>query len=199
MNKRVGRRTARLAIVAALAVLVLALWSATTSAQPSQPPYLLYGEGNPGDTVTIYDAEGAEIGSTVVTSDSQWYVNVPCDSETVLSLGFQVNGEPALAAVNPTGSDQAEITLGAMPDSQMMEEGDEIMQEDEMESEMMDEDDTMMDEEESMTEDGYPESGSGGLADQGPSSGALIGTIALLVTVVLGLGAYRLRRTRNQA
>ena len=216
MNKRIGRRTARLAILAALAVLALALWSASTSAQPAQPPYLLYGEGEPGDIVTVYDVEGTEIGMAVVMPNSQWHVNVPCDSEKVLTLSFQVNGEAAAAEVNPTGADQAEISLTTMSDTEMMEESDEMMAEDdsmmsddEMDSEMMEEDEEMMDEDDAMMDDdkpedemmdnGYPESGSGGLADEGPSTGALIGTIAVLLTLVLGLGAYRLRRSRNQA
>ena len=53
------------------------------------------------------------------------------------------------------------------------------------------------------TDDTYPDSGSGGLAENGPSREALVGTIAVLVAVgvlaVAGLGVRRARRTRSRA
>lgn len=219
------RRTVRVLVLAALALTAFALWSASASAQPTESPFRVFGEGEPGDVVTVHDADGAEIAMAVVMSDSQWYVNVASDSEQVLTLSFQVNGEPAESEVQMHGANLAEITLTVADadadevmedDDALMEEGDEMsedaMSEDddsmmEEDSEMMESDDTMAEDDDSMMDDdemeqnGYPDSGSGGLADTtaGPGTAALAGTIALLATLVVGLGAYRLRRARHQA
>ena len=220
------RRTVRVLVLAALALTAFALWSAQASAQtPTRPPFLLYGPGNPGDVVTVLDAEGEELGATTVAADGQWHLSVTCAAEKVPTLLFQVNGVAATPEINRTGADQAQITLALADadadevmedDDALMEEGDEMsedaMSEDddsmvEEDSEMMESDDAMAEDDDSMMDDdemeqnGYPDSGSGGLADTtaGPSTAALAGTIALLATLVLGLGAYRLRRARHQA
>ena len=217
------RRTVRVLVLAALALTAFALWSAQASAQtPTRPPFLLYGPGTPGDVVTVLDAEGEELGATTVAADGQWHLSVTCAAEKVPTLLFQVNGVAATPEINRTGADQAQITLAVAvadevmeDDDALMEEGDEMsedaMSEDdnsmiEEDSEMMESDDTMAEDDAMMDDDemeqnGYPDSGSGGLADTtaGPSTAALAGTIALLATLVLGLGAYRLRRARHQA
>ena len=72
----------------------------------------------------------------------------------------------------------------------MMEEDDSMMEGEEMEEDTSDDE---------MIDNGYPDSGSGGLADEGPSTGALVGTVAVLLALLIGLGAYRLRRSRTQA
>ncbi len=112
MNRLRERRTVRWIVVAALAVVALALWSAAASAQP-QPPFLLYGEGEPGDIVTVSDSDGEELGMAVVMPDSSWHVNVLCDGDKVQSLSFQVNGAAADAEIDQTGADQAEVALVA--------------------------------------------------------------------------------------
>ena len=221
MKMLTNRRTLRLVVLAALAVAALALWNAQASAQPAKPPFLLYGMATAGDAITVYDAEDNELGATVAESNGSWHMSVNCAAEKLPTLTFQLNGAPATPTINQTGADQAEITLtlaDAMPDdgdadamaddgdSEMMEDdmtedGDEMMEEDD--SSMMEEDDDkMMDDEMSdddeMMDNGYPESGTGGLADQsGPSTAALIGTVSILLALVLSLGVYRLRANRS--
>ena len=249
MNRLRERRTARLIVVAALAVVALLVWSASTSAQ-QQPPFLLYGEGEPGDIVTVTDADGQELGMAVVMPNRTWHVSVVCDGDKVQTLSFQVNGAPAEAEIDQTGADQAEIALVAAAaesaeesagsaeepaesvseaavdeleeSGDMFEEGetdievtdsesaadesaDELMMDDSAADESM-ADESMADESaavESGSGEVYPESGSGGLAEHGPSKEALVGTIAVLVAVgviaVAGVGVRRARRTRNRA
>ena len=213
MNRLRERRTVRWIVVAALAVVALALWSASASAQP-QPPFLLYGEGEPGDIVTVSDSDGQELGMAVVMPDNSWHVNVVCDGDKVQTLSFQVNGAAADAEIDQTGADQAEVALVAaagsatesesdsetsddeMTDDEMTDEDDPSMDADD--DSMMGEDDSMMGDDDSMIDDEqmddgamsdkatgntYPDSGSGGLTKSGPSREALVGTIAVLVAV----------------
>jgi len=209
MKMLTNRRTLQLLVLAALAVVAVALWSSHASAQPAKPPFLLYGAGEPGDIISVYDNMGEELGMTEVASDNTWHMNVNCASEKLPTLTFQINGAPAIPEINQTGSDQAEIILNLAPivdmpdaDSEMMEddmtEDGEMM--DEGDSSMMQEDDDeMMDDEMSddeMMDNGYPESGTGGLADQGPSTAALIGTVAILLTLLSALTIHRLRSNR---
>jgi len=224
MQLLTDRRTLRLVILAAVALVAVALWSAQASAQPAKPPFLLYGTGTAGDTISVYDEMGEELGATTVDAEGSWHMSVNCASEKLPTLSFQLNGAPATPTINQTGADQAEISLtvsgdAAMPDDSdtgmvdegdamaedemmeddMLEDGDEMMEEDD--SSMMEEsDDEMMEDEMSddeMMDNGYPESGSGGLAhEQGPSTAALIGTVSILLALLLGLGAYRLRANR---
>ena len=228
MKMLTNRRALQLVVLAAVAVVAVVLWSAQASAQPAKPPFLLYGTGTAGDTVSVYDADGNELGMTEVDSEGSWHMSVNCASEKLPTLTFQLNGAPATPTINQTGADQAEITLAlsgdampddampddAMPDDSdtgMVDEGDEMMEDDMTEdgdemmadddSDMMQEDDDeMMDDEMSddeMMDNGYPESGSGGLADQsGPSTAALIGTVAILLALLGGLTIHRLRANR---
>ncbi len=171
MNRLRERRTVRWIVVAALAVVALALWSASASAQP-QPPFLLYGEGEPGDIVTVSDSDGQELGMAVVMPDNSWHVNVLCDGDKVQTLSFQVNGAAADAEIDQTGADQAEVALVAaagsatesatgsatesdgetsddeMTDDEMTDEDDPSMDADD--DSMMGEDDSMMGDDDSM-------------------------------------------------
>ena len=201
MQTSLNRRTVRLVVLGLVALIALVAW-VSASAQ-SQPPFLLYGEGEAGDTIVIHDAEGEEKGATTVSADGTWHVNVQCTAEEVQRLSFTVNGANADAEIDQTGEDQASVTLTAMADSDgmMMPEDDELVSEDgEMmaEGEEMSEDDSEMMESDEMEEDqmdgAYPESGSGGLANEGPSTAALIGTLLVLAALALGLGVWRVRR-----
>ena len=220
MNHIRERRTARWVVLAALAVVTLALWSASASAQP-QPPFLLYGEGEPGDIVTVTDAGGQELGMAVVTPDGVWHMTVMIESDNAQTLNFQVNGTPANAQINRTGADQAKVTLvtaeesddstsndSASGDSTSDDSASGDSASDEDDDTFETEFDSTVSEDDSTTDDEskgdpYPDSGSGGLADSGPSTEALIGTIAVLVAVgvigVAGVGVRRARRTRNRA
>ena len=192
MKMLTNRRTLQLVVLAALALGAVMLWSAQASAQPAKPPFLLYGTGTAGDVVSVYDEMGEELAMTAVDADGNWHMSVNCASEKLPTLSFQLNGAPATPTINQTGADQAEITLtlsgDAMPDEAMpddsdtgmVDEGDEMMEDDMTEDgdEMMEDDDSammqesddeMMDDEMSddeMMDNGYPESGTGGLADQ---------------------------------
>lgn len=216
------RRTVRLLVLAALALTAFALWSAQASAQtPSRPPFLLYGSGTPGDVISVYDAEGEQLADTTVDGDSTWHMSVTCAAEKVPTLTFQVNGIAATPQVNRTGADQAEITLTVASDSEMTEDDDTLMEEDEMaedamseDGDMMEDDDSMMESDDAMSDDdemmedddmemernGYPDSGTGGLADtSGPSTAALAGTIALLAAIAATLGLHQIRKSRTNA
>ena len=211
MKMLTNRRTLRLVVLAALAVAALALWSAQASAQPAKPPFLLYGMATAGDAITVYDADDNELGATVAESNGSWHMSVNCAAEKLPTLTFQLNGAPATPTINQTGADQAEITLtladamaddgdSEMMEDDMTEDGDEMMEEDD--SSMMEEDDDKMSDDEmsdddEMMDNGYPESGTGGLADQsGPSTAALIGTVAILCALLGGLTIHRLRSNR---
>lgn len=216
MKMLTNRRTLQLVVLAALALVAVALWSAQASAQPAKPPFLLYGTGEPGDIISVYDEMGEELGMSEVASDTSWHMSVNCASEKLPRLSFQINGAPATPTFNQTGADQAEVSLtlaltsgaddSAMPDDgdemmedDMTEDGDEMMEDDDS-SMMQEDDDEMMDDEMSddeMMDNGYPESGTGGLADQsGPSTAALIGTVAILLTLLSALTIHRLRSNR---
>lgn len=229
MKMLTNRRTLKLVVLAALALGAVLLWSAQASAQPTTPPFALYGNGEPGDTITVFDEMGVELESTQVMSDGTWFMNVNCASEKLPTLSFQINGMPATVEAIPFGASQAEIILtlsgDAMPDEampddstsdeampddamadddemmedDMTEDGDEMMEDDDS-SMMQEDDDEMMDDETSddeMMDNGYPESGTGGLADQsGPSTAALIGTVAILLTLLSALTIHRLRSNR---
>ena len=87
-----------------------------------------------------------------------------------------------------------------MMEDDMTEDGDEMMEDND--SSMMEADDDemsddKMSDDDEMMESGYPESGSGGLADESPSPYALIGTVSILLALILSLGVYRLRANRS--
>ncbi len=196
MGTSFDRRMVRLIVVGVAALIAIAAW-ATASGQ-SQPPFLLYGDGAAGDTIAVYDADGVELGTTTVDSDGTWHVNVQCDSDEVKQISFTRNGSAVAAEIEQTGEDQASVTLSEMSEDAMMTSEDEMMSEDDeltSEDEMMSEDemeaDSMMEEEQAAA--GYPESGSGGLADEGPSTSALVGTILVLVALAVGVGVWKVR------
>ena len=199
MRTSTNWRKARLVVPGAVALLAIMAWS-LVAAQP-EPPFRLYGQGEAGDSIVVYDEADQEQGSTTVAADNSWYVDVDYNADEVMALRFTVNGETMHAEVNPTGRLQASVTLSPISaedaestDGEMMEEGEtdsDMMEAEADDGEMMEEEETMEDDQ--MAEDGYPESGSGGLADQGPSTSALIGTILVLAALALGLGFWRVR------
>ena len=105
------------------------------------------------------------------------------------------------AEISPTGRLQASVVLSPISTEDTESMDGEMMEEEATDSDMMEseaEDAEPMEEEEAMedgqmVEDGYPDSGSGGLADQGPSTSALIGTILVLAALALGVGFWRVR------
>ena len=214
MISTVLRRKSRLAVIVVGAAVVLALLWTAASAQPQQPPFLLYGDGDPNDVVTVYDADGQELGTTTVAEDGTWHVNVQCDSDSVKAISFSLNGSAVQAEIAQTGADQAEVMLMSTSDetpaadsADSADDGDLLAEDEDLGDESYadlegDEpaEETSMSSGDQM-DDGYPESGSGGLADNGPSSEALIGTIALLamVAALASLGALKMRRSRNRA
>ncbi len=186
MNIWSGRSAARAIALAALGVVMFAMWGASALAQP-QPLFRLYGEGESGNVVTVYDERGDLKGLTTVTSSNVWYIDVECAADMTSTLRFTVNGELVNAELRITGQDQASVNLTVLvsePESEMMQE-DSMMDE----GEMTDEDGMMMGDEQMV--ESYPESGSGGLADGGVSTAALIGVGIVALALVLGLGARR--------
>ena len=151
------------------------------------------------------------IASAMVADDGSWYIDV--DRDEAENVVFSINGAVAEAEVTSQGGGQDEVTLTAMAmeDDSMMDEGDdgemseddETMMEDDGE---MSDDDSMMDEDsmdeddhmdDSMADNGYPATGSGGLAADGGVSAGLVGLlIALGAAAIAGVGV---RRVRNRA
>lgn len=200
-------RTLRWVVLGLAAVVALLVW-ASASAQP-ETPYQVYGYNEPGDEIAIYDADGNEKGTATADSEGAWFTQIECSEDTVHLLSFTVNGVSAMAEVNKINSTLAEVTLtlaadeGTAEDSAMPEKGDDaqVSEEGELteETEDLEESgDGMAEPEDASDEaaatDAYPDSGSGGLADQGPSTSALIGTLLVLSVVVAGAGVWRLRR-----
>ncbi|MXX31675.1 MAG: hypothetical protein F4Z51_05460 [Chloroflexi bacterium] len=213
----------RAAIVAALAFVGLTVLMASASAQ-SRPPLLLYGDGQAGDTITVTDDEGEQLGTTTVETAGVWSVQVQCDSDVMSKLRFAVNDVAVDVLIRPTGEGHASVTLMAPKASE--DSGDEPVvavsetasdaaeAEDAMSSgystmDMSEDDEALAEDSEpalgtgggAAAEEGsddeyqvYPVSGSGGLADRGPSTSALIGTLAVLASLALGLGVWRVRR-----
>ena len=209
MKPRTSSKTLRVAILAALAVLALALWTAQSSAQP-EPPFQVYGTAEAGDAIAISDAEGNPKGAATADANGDWFVQIECSEDTLHLLNWTVNGNPADANITIHNSTLAEVTLTpsadeAMPDDadhmaddDMTEDG-ELIEEDAMSDDKMSDDtmeDDTMEDDDKMLESTYPGSGTGGLADESPSTGALIGTLALLATLLATLGIYRFRTNR---
>ena len=210
----VGRRW-RVAIIAALAMLALASW-ATVSAQ-TQPPLRVYGSGEAGDQIAVLDQAGQELGATRVTNSGEWHVDIECHADKAHMLSFSVNGEPVAFKISNTGADQASITFlgrGGSGGADSMTEDDSLMEDDSMgvddstgdDSMIEDEDSSMRDEEDSMlgghesadeTQSGaaYPDSGTGGLRDQGASTSQIALLVAAAMSGLLMLGiAFQRRR-----
>ena len=199
-------RTLRWVVLGLAAIVALLVW-ASASAQP-ETPYQVYGYNEPGDEIAIYDADGNEKGTATADSDGAWFTQIECSEDTVHLLSFTVNGVAATAEVKRINSTLAEVTLtpAADGDTAMPEKGDEQgddaqVAEDELteETEELEEaGDGMAEPEDSSDDaaatDAYPDSGSGGLADEGPSTSALIGTLVVLSVLVAGAGVWGLRR-----
>ncbi len=184
-------------ITVALGVVIALAALAAATAQDT-PPHRFYGtDATAGDTIGAVDADGNELGSATVGDDGSWYIDVPAAAAE--SASFTVNGEAADATIVASTSDSTGVTLtvAMSDDDSMMEEGDEdsMMEEGDGEDSMMEDDDegAMLDD-----ENEFPDTGSGGLADNG--SGVSAGLIGLLIALsaasVTGLG---LRRMRNRA
>ena len=202
-------RTLRWVVLGLAAIVALLVW-ASASAQP-ETPYQVYGYNEPGDEIAIYDADGNEKGTATADSEGAWFTQIECSEDTVHLLSFTVNGVAATAEVKRINSTLAEVTLTAAADEdtampekgdeaqvsedELTEEGDELTEETE---ELEEAGDGMAEPEDSSDDaaatDAYPDSGSGGLADEGPSTSALIGTLVVLSVLVAGAGVWGLRR-----
>ena len=216
---RLMSRIAALAVGLAVAVSAMALASAQ---DPQEPPFRFYGHGaNAGDTIGVHmnDDDLTPIDTATVDSEGSWYIDV--DRDEADDVVFSINGEVADSEVESTGSGQSAVTLTAKvmeeEDDSMMDEGDdgEMSEDDETmmeeDGEMSEDGDSMMDEDsmedghmddsmeddhmdESMSDNGYPATGSGGLASDSGVSAGLVGLlIALGAAAIAGIGVRRVR------
>ena len=209
---RLMSRIAALAVGLAVAVSAMALASAQ---DPQEPPFRFYGHGaSAGDTIGVHmnDDDLTPIDTATVDSEGSWYIDV--DRDEADDVVFSINGEVADSEIESTGSGQSAVTLTAKvmeeEDDSMMDEGDdgEMSEDDETmmeeDGEMSEDGDSMMDEDsmedghmdESMADNGYPATGSGGLATDGVSAGLVGLLIALGAAAIAGVGV---RRVRNRA
>ena len=187
-------RLAALAIAALIGVAV----GASALAQPATPHQFFGGGLAEGDTVGLGDA------TATADADGNWGLQTTSDvADAADENSFTLNGKAATAELTPQGDSltQVSLTVAMMEDDgEMMDEGDGEMMEDddsmmEDDDSMMEDDDSMLDEEDSMTD--FPETGTGGLADNSGISAGLVGLlIALGAAAIAGLGY---RRVRNRA
>ena len=197
-------------ITVAMGVVIAVAAIASASAQ-QEPPHRFYGHGaTAGDTIGVHmnDDDLTLIASAMVADDGSWYIDV--DRDEAENVVFSINGAVAEAEVTSQGGGQDEVTLTAMAmeDDSMMDEGDdgEMSEDDETmmeEDGEMSDDDSMMDEDsmdeddhmdDSMADNGYPATGSGGLAADGGVSAGLVGLlIALGAAAIAGVGVRRVR------
>ena len=194
------------ALVLGLAVAIATL--SLASAQ-QEPPFRYHGEGTDGDMIVAHDAEGMELGMATV-ANGVWYIDV--DRDEADGATFTLNGDATTAELSSETSDSAKVALTVVmeEDDSMMDEGDDgEMSEDETmmeeDSEMSEDGDSMMDEDsmddghmdDAMSDNGYPATGSGGLATESGVSAGLVGLlIALGAAAIAGIGV---RRVRNRA
>ena len=193
------RMIPRLAAVAAAALIAIAAFGASALAQPA-PPHQLYGGGlAEGDVVAFGDAWAT------ADADGNWGIQTTAGAAAEADENsFTVNGQAATAVMTAQGDSLTHValTVTMMEDDSMMDD-DSMMEDDSMmdeDGEMM-EDDSMMDDDDSMMEDdamldeetGFPETGSGGLADGGLSAGLIGLLIALGAAAIAGLGLRRIR------
>ncbi len=193
--------------------LAVAIATLSLASAQQEPPHRFYGHGaTAGDTIGVHmnDDELTLIASATVDENGSWFIDV--DRDEAEDVVFSINGAVADSEVTSQGAGQDAVTLTAMAmeDDSMMDEGDdgemseddETMMEDDGE---MSDDDSMMDEdsmddghmEDSMADNGYPATGSGGLAaDSGVSAGLVGLLIALGAAAIAGVGV---RRVRNRA
>ena len=189
---------------------VLAIAALASASAQQEPPHRFYGHGaTAGDTIGVHmnDDDLTLIASATVDENGSWYIDV--DRDEAEDVVFSINGAVADSEVTSQGAGQDAVTLTAMAmeDDSMMDEGedgemseDETMMEDDGE---MSGDDSMMDEdsmdedghmEDSMADNGYPATGSGGLAADGGVSAGLVGLlIALGAAAIAGIGVRRVR------
>ena len=206
---RLMSRLTALALGLAVAIATLSLASAQ-----QEPPHRFYGKAaTPGDTIGVHmnDDDLTLIDSATVDSDGEWFIDV--DRDEADDVVFSINGAVADSTVESKGAGQDQVTLTAMAmeDDSMMDEGEDgEMSEDETmmeeDSEMSEDGDSMMDEDsmdedghmdDAMSDNGYPATGSGGLAtDSGVSAGLVGLLIALGAAAIAGIGV---RRVRNRA
>ena len=191
---RLMSRVGALVLGLAVAIATLSLASAQ-----QEPPHRFYGTGaTAGDMIGVVDDMGAELGSTTVSEDGSWYIDV--DRDDADNVSFTLNGKSADADVSSAGSGQSAVAVTAMAmEEPAMEEGEEgdLEEGDGDLADLDGEEGHMEDGDTSMGDTEYPGTGSGGLADGSGVSAGLIGLlIALSVAAIAGLG---LRRVRNRA
>ena len=190
---------------------VLAIAALASASAQQEPPHRFYGHGaTAGDTIGVHmnDDDLTLIASATVDENGSWYIDV--DRDEAEDVVFSINGAVADSEVTSQGAGQDAVTLTAMAmeDDSMMDEGEdgemsedgETMMEDDGE---MSDDDSMMDEEsmdedghmeDSMADNGYPATGSGGMAADGGVSAGLVGLlIALGAAAIAGIGVRRVR------
>ena len=189
---------------------VLAIAALASASAQQEPPHRFYGHGaTAGDTIGVHmnNDELTLIASATVDENGSWFIDV--DRDEAEDVVFSINGAVADSEVTSQGAGQDAVTLTAMAmeDDSMMDEGDdgemseddETMMEDDGE---MSDDDSMMDEDsmdeddhmdDSMADNGYPATGSGGLATGGVSAGLVGLLIALGAAAIAGIGVRRVR------
>ncbi len=204
---RLMSRVVGVALGLAVAIATLSLASAQ-----QEPPHRFYGHGaTAGDTIGVHmnDDDLTLIASATVDENGSWYIDV--DRDEAEDVVFSINGAVADSEVTSQGAGQDAVTLTAMAmeDDSMMDEGDdgEMSEDDETmmedDGEMSEDGDSMMDEDsmdedghmdDSMADNGYPATGSGGLAADGGVSAGLVGLlIALGAAAIAGIGVRRVR------
>ena len=183
-------RTKVVALAAAL--LAVSVLASTASAQ-QEPPFRFYGTVDPGDVIGATGAYGNGDYSATADDQGEWFIDVDRDSHEGMS--FTLNGDATEASLRSTGAGQAEVTLTVIA----VEEDDSMMSDDE--DSMMSDDDSMMEEDGDEAQDGaqeddelqFPATGTGGLAERGVSTAALVGAALSLLAVVVA-GCISLRR-----
>ena len=189
---------------------VLAIAALASAGAQQEPPHRFYGHGaTAGDTIGVHmnDDDLTLIASATVDENGSWFIDV--DRDEAEDVVFSINGAVADSEVTSQGAGQDAVTLTAMAmeDDSMMDEGEdgEMSEEDETmmeEDGEMSDDDSMMDEDsmddghmnDSMADNGYPATGSGGLAADGGVSAGLVGLlIALGAAAIAGIGVRRVR------
>ena len=201
----------RLAAVALTALLGVIALSAAALAQPANP-HAFVGTGlAEGDVVGLQEWHGDhydQVATATANASGEWSINsAELGRDDVDENSFTLNGEAATASYTNVSESLTSVTLTAAPaeEDAMGEDamGEDAMGEDAMGEDAMGEDamgeDGMGEDELSLDEDsnGFPDTGSGGLADNGGISAGLIGLlIAVGAVAVTGLG---LRRVRNRA
>ncbi len=209
-------RVWRIGLMAATALLALA-WLASAAAQP-QPPLRLYGSGTAGDMIRVSNETGDELGVTRVATSGDWHIDVDCHTDRMDMLDFSLNGTSVNVRVSVTGADQARVAIlgpsssAIDSDSDPAADGDPAEDEQLMADDLLSEDDELADNDlmedllsdDAALDDGatdgagtaYPDSGTGGLLDQGSSTTQIALWIAAVMAgaATLGIAVHRHRR-----